>query len=226
MEAANPQFFSPKFPVYPEADRLELPVTDVYNLNSERSPLAAQDAAAPELVNVDLPYEPALLEDVEVETERLDGRQRRISAKVQIPYPAEQVWQILTDYEKLSDFIPSLSKSRQIPHPQGGIRLEQVGTQCLLNFKFCARVVLDMVENFPQRLDFKMIEGDFKVFSGSWQLQPITLGNQTGTELCYSVLVLPRMAMPVGLIERRLSTNLAMNLVAIRERANELFSLS
>jgi ribosome-associated toxin RatA of RatAB toxin-antitoxin module len=226
MEAANPQFLTPEFPVYPKADRPELPVTNLYNLNSENSPSAAQDAAAPELANVDLPYEPTVLEDVEVETERLDGRQRRISAKVQIPYPVEQVWQILTDYEKLADFIPNLSKSRQIPHPQGGIRLEQVGTQCLLNFKFCARVVLDMVESFPQRLDFKMVEGDFKTFSGSWQLQPITLGDKTGTELCYSVLVLPRMAMPVGMIERRLSTNLAVNLVAIRERANEMFGLS
>jgi ribosome-associated toxin RatA of RatAB toxin-antitoxin module len=226
MESADSQFFTPQLPVYPKADRPELLVTNLYDLNSEHSyPSATQDAA-PELAGVELPYESALLKDVNVEAERLEGRQRRISAKVQIPCPVEQVWQILTDYEKLADFIPNLAKSRQIPHPQGGIRLEQVGTQCLLNFKFCARVVLDMVESFPQRLDFKMVEGDFKSFSGSWQLQPVAVGNQVGTELCYSVVVMPRLAMPVGLIERRLSTNLAVNLVAIRERANELFGLS
>ncbi|NJL38210.1 MAG: cyclase [Leptolyngbyaceae cyanobacterium RM2_2_4] len=226
METVNPQFITPQFPVYPEADRSELPVTDLYNLNLEPDPLTSQDAADSGLVDADFTCEPALLKDVKIETERLEGRQRRISARVQIPCPVEQVWQILTDYEKLADFIPSLSKSRQIPHPQGGIRLEQVGTQCLLNFKFCARVVLDMAESFPQRLDFKMVEGDFKSFSGSWQLQPVSIGNQPGTELCYSVLVMPRMAIPVGMLERRLSTNLAVNLVAIRERANELFGLS
>jgi ribosome-associated toxin RatA of RatAB toxin-antitoxin module len=223
MESANPHFSTPQFSVYPKADRPELLVANLYDLNSEHNPLTAQDAADPG--SADSPYESALIEGVEVETERLEGRQRRISAKVQIPYSAEQVWQILTDYEKLADFIPNLSKSRQIPHPQGGIRLEQVGTQCLLNFKFCARVVLDMAESFPQRLDFKMVEGDFKSFSGSWQLHPVLLGSQPGTELCYSVLVLPRLAMPVGVIERRLSTNLAVNLAAIRERANELFGL-
>jgi ribosome-associated toxin RatA of RatAB toxin-antitoxin module len=225
MEAANSQFITPQFPVYPEADRSELPVTD-YSLNLEPDPLTSEDAADSGLADADLTCELALLKDVKIETERLEGRQRRISAKVQIPCPVEQVWQVITDYEKLADFIPNLSKSRQIPHPQGGIRLEQVGTQCLLNFKFCARVVLDMVESFPQRLDFKMVEGDFKSFSGSWQLQPVAVGNQPGTELCYSVLVMPRMAMPVGMIERRLSTNLVVNLVAIRERANELFGLS
>lgn len=226
MESANRQFLTPQFPVYPKADRPELLVSNLYDLNTEHNPLATQDAVDPGSLDGDLPYESALLKDVEVETERLEGRQRRISAKVQIPCPVEQVWQILTDYENLADFIPNLAKSRKIPHPQGGIRLEQVGTQCLLNFKFCARVVLDMVENFPQRLDFNMVEGDFKSFSGSWQLQSVSLGSQTGTELCYSVLVMPRMAMPVGVIERRLSANLAVNLVAIRERANKLFGLS
>lgn len=221
MEPTTP-FLTSQIPIHLKIDSLELPVAKVYDLNSEPNSPLTGNLEIPEVAGTDLPYESALLK-VEVETERLEGRQRQISAKVQIPYPVELVWQILTDYEQLADFIPSLAKSRKIPHPQGGIRLEQVGTQCLLNFRFCARVVLDMVEKFPQSLDFKMVEGDFKSFSGSWQLQPIELDNQTATELRYSVLVLPHFAMPVGMVERRFSTNLAVNLVAIRERADELF---
>lgn len=158
--------------------------------------------------------------DVEVATDRATGRERQISAKIRIPHPIEQVWQILTDYDHLADFIPSLSRSRRIQHPQGGIRIEQIGTQALLRVKFCARVVLDMVEQMPHQLDFQMVEGDFKTFCGNWTLQPLPNGN---TELCYTVVVLPPRTMPISLIERKLKSGLVSNLSAIRQRADQLF---
>ncbi|WP_416673336.1 SRPBCC family protein [Egbenema bharatensis] len=165
----------------------------------------------------DLPFE-----EVEVATSKADGRQRQISAKIQIPYAIEQVWQILTDYDRLAEFIPNLTKSQRIEHPQGGIRIEQVGTESLLKLKFCARVVLDMVEHFPHRLDFNMVEGDFKTFTGSWTLQPAS-PDGTATELCYTVSILPPRMMPVGMIERRLQRGLVLNLSAIRQQADVLF---
>lgn len=168
----------------------------------------------------------AALADVAVQTDWAEGRQRQISARVRIPCPMDQVWQILTDYDHLADFIPNLAKSQRIPHPQGGIRLEQIGAQSFLKLKFCARVVLDMVEHFPQRLDFSMVEGDFKEFSGQWQLQPAVMEGQTATELCYTVRVWPPRTMPIGLIERRLQQNLAVNLTAIRQRAEALVQRS
>jgi len=160
--------------------------------------------------------------EVEVCTDKSEGRQRQISARVQIPHPVEKVWQVLTDYDHLADFIPSLAKSQKIEHPQGGIRLEQVGTQSLLKFKFCAKVVLDMVEQFPHQLDFQMVEGDFKKFFGSWILQPTADGSST--ELCYTVCVLPPLSMPISIIEGRLKSSLVLNLSAIRQRADVMFN--
>jgi len=160
--------------------------------------------------------------EVEVCTDKSEGRQRQISARVQIPHPVEKVWQVLTDYDHLADFIPSLAKSQKIEHPQGGIRLEQVGTQSLLKFKFCAKVVLDMVEQFPHQLDFQMVEGDFKKFFGSWTLQPTADGSST--ELCYTVWVLPPLSMPISIIEGRLKSSLVLNLSAIRQRADVMFN--
>jgi ribosome-associated toxin RatA of RatAB toxin-antitoxin module len=163
------------------------------------------------------------LTQIEVKTDWVEGRQRQISAHIRIPYEIERVWQILTDYEHLADFIPNLAKSRCITHPTGGIRLEQLGTQSFLKLKFCARVVLDMVEHFPHRLDFQMVEGDFKAFSGSWLLQALDGGDRKSTQLSYVVQVLPPRTMPVALIERCLKHDLAVNLLAIRQRAEVLF---
>ncbi|WP_210404413.1 SRPBCC family protein [Chroococcidiopsis sp. TS-821] len=166
----------------------------------------------------------ALLQAVEVQTERLAERYRRISARIQIPHEIEQVWQVLTDYETLADFIPNLARSQRLEHPTGGIRLEQVGTQRLLNFNFSARVILDLEEKFPQKIDFQMVEGDFKDFSGSWCLEPYCLAERVGTNLEYIVCVLPKRTMPVSIIERRLSKDMQINLVAIRQRVAEVFS--
>jgi uncharacterized protein YndB with AHSA1/START domain len=183
---------------------------------------------APVVLAVDLdaaePSTPAPASEtaaVTVRTEHLDGRQRRIIAQLEIPHPIEQVWEILTDYDHLADFIPNLAQSRRIEHPDGGIRLEQIGSESVLKIKVYLRVVLDMVERFPHELQFTMIEGDFRTFTGAWELEPIAAG--AGTYLRYVVTVLPPRAIPVGLIERNLRHNLANNLLAIRERANALF---
>ncbi|MEJ1933242.1 SRPBCC family protein [Nostoc sp. NIES-2111] len=162
------------------------------------------------------------LPSIKVQIEKIADRQRQITAKVQIPQPVEQVWKVLTNYEALADFIPNLAKSRLLEHPQGRIRLEQVGSQRLLNFNFCARVVLDLEEYFPKEISFQMVEGDFKGFSGSWCLQPYTLGNSNGTELCYTIQVWPKLTMPITIIERRLSKDLRSNLLAIYQRVEHL----
>lgn len=165
----------------------------------------------------------AIAHAVEVQTEEVADRQRQITAKLQIPLPVEKVWQVLTDYEALADFIPNLAKSRRLDHPTGGIRLEQIGTQRLLRFNFSARVVLDLEEKFPHEIKFDLVEGDLKAYSGKWLLEPDTLSELRATNLCYTVLVWPKRTMPVALIEHRLSNDLRLNLAAIRQRAEELF---
>ncbi len=165
----------------------------------------------------------ALLQAVEVQTEPLAERQRQISAQIQISHPVEHVWQVLTDYEALADFIPNLAKSRLLEHPTGGIRLEQVGTQRLLRFNFSARVILDLEEKFPHEINFSLVDGDLKDYSGNWRLEP-DLSKESLTNLCYTVRVWPKRTTPVGIIERRLCNDLRLNLLAIRQRVDEMFS--
>lgn len=161
---------------------------------------------------------------VSIKTEKLAPRQRQIIASVAVPRSLEQVWKVLTDYEKLADFVPNLTKSRVLSSPDGGIRLEQIGAQCFLNFKFCARVILDMTEVFPQEIGFSMVEGDFKKFMGKWALQPAVLGGQSATLLSYELVVQPPLAMPVQLIEHHICHNLTQNLLAICDRTTEQFA--
>lgn len=156
-----------------------------------------------------------LLDSVEITTHAQEGRTRQVKASLMVPVAAETLWRVLTDYEGLANFIPNLSSSRLLPHPSGGIRLEQVGGQRILKINFSARVVLDMAEEYPHRISFKMVEGDFKAFSGYWQLTP----QDQGTELTYFLEVRPKLTMPVKVLECRLNIDLPRNLVAIYQQA-------
>jgi ribosome-associated toxin RatA of RatAB toxin-antitoxin module len=194
-------------------------VTEEQNLQEELDLSAINDDSDQEL---NLVGDTVDLEAVEVQIEKIAERQRQITAKLQIPQPVEQVWKVLTDYEALPDFVPNLTKSRLLEHPQGGIRLEQVGSGRFLRMNFCARVVLDLEEYFPKEINFRMVEGDFKDFSGSWILKSHTVGEKTETHLCYTVKVWPKRTMPVSMIERRLSNDMQLNLLAIRQRVSQI----
>lgn len=187
---------------------------DVLAVNSKD---AANDESIVRLSSYDCQH-------VNIKTERLAPRQRQIIASVAVPRSLEQVWTVLTDYESLSDFVPNLTSSRLLSRPDGGIRLEQIGAQCFLNFKFCARVILDMTEVFPREIGFSMVEGDFKKFLGRWLLQPAVINEQAATVLCYELIVQPPLAMPVQLIEHHICHNLTQNLLAICDRTTDQFA--
>ncbi|ERN40547.1 oligoketide cyclase/lipid transport protein [Rubidibacter lacunae KORDI 51-2] len=155
---------------------------------------------------------------VEITTEARE-RERCLTARIAIARPLEPIWQVLTNYEALPEFIPSLEASRRLAHPHGGVRVEQIGFQQLLRVNFRARVVLDLDEIYPEQIHFRMVEGDFRRFEGYWSLAPTT--DPTAgevTTLTYNLTVLPPRTMPVGLIAQRLRRDLTVNLLAIRQR--------
>jgi len=157
---------------------------------------------------------------VEIATEKRPSKERHITATITIPQSVEQVWHVITDYERLADFVPNLTTSKLLSNREGRIRLEQVGAECFLKFKFCARVVLDMTERFPHEVGFAMQEGDFRQFEGAWKLHP-SEDNQS-TRLSYNLSVKPPRAMPAALIEHHIRQNLTANMLAIRKRVLEL----
>jgi ribosome-associated toxin RatA of RatAB toxin-antitoxin module len=146
----------------------------------------------------------------------LEGRQRQIEAQIEIPRPRAEVWQVLTDYNALAEFIPNLTHSTRLDHPEGKIHVEQVGSKRFLKLNFSARVVLEMTEECPQAIHFQMVAGDFRDFSGVWQLQP--LEDSEGTQLTYRVKVWPKRTMPIKLVENSMRTDLPQNLLAIYQR--------
>ncbi|XP_042516799.1 uncharacterized protein LOC122091051 isoform X2 [Macadamia integrifolia] len=115
-----------------------------------------------------------------VEIVKLGNNSRRIRSRIAIDADLKTIWNLLTDYERLVDFIPGLAVSQLLEKRENFARIFQIGQQNLaFGLKFNAKGVVDCYEKdlenlrFGQRRDieFKMIEGDFKTFQGKWSIE-------------------------------------------------------
>lgn len=148
----------------------------------------------------------------------------------------------MTDYERLSEFIPGLAVCQLLEKKEKFAKLYQVGQQNLaFGLKFNAKGVVDCYEKdlvhlpFGQRRDieFKMIEGDFQTFEGKWSIvqagagrheeeNEVSEGQEFESILWYEVDVEPKMWLPVGLVEGRLCKEIELNLTCIRDEAHRV----
>lgn len=72
------------------------------------------------------PDEVELDDGVEIEIEKIGKNKRRIRSKIHVDATLQHVWGVLTDYEKLSDFIPSLAVNQLLEKRDKFARLFQV----------------------------------------------------------------------------------------------------
>ncbi len=155
---------------------------------------------------------------IEQTMEKLPHGARRLAAQLRTPIKIETIWNVLTDYERLSDFIPNLASSKVLSRDGSKIHLCQIGAQKLMGIPFTAKVHLELIEDISNgNLDFHLIKGDFRRFEGGWRMQELPEGN--GTCLLYELTVQGCLGMPVTLIEQRLRDDLKTNLLAVEQAA-------
>ena len=150
--------------------------------------------------------------------EKLPRGTRRLAAKLRTSIKPVTLWEVLTDYEELSRFIPNLSSSEIISRKENKVQLKQVGTQKLIGMQFSAQVQIELIEAKESgNLEFHMLKGDFRRFEGAWRISP--LSDKEGSCLLYELTVQGCLGMPVGLIEQRLREDLSVNLLSVEKEA-------
>ncbi|CAJ1937731.1 unnamed protein product [Sphenostylis stenocarpa] len=165
--------------------------------------------------------------EVQCEVQVVSWRERRVKAEISVNADIESIWNALTDYEHLADFIPNLVWSGKIPCPYPGrIWLEQRGFQRSIYWHIEARVVLDLQEfihsAWDRELHFSMVDGDFKKFEGKWSVKSGT--RSSSTNVSYEVNVIPRLNFPAIFLERIIRSDLPVNLRALAYRVERNIS--
>lgn len=179
---------------------------------------------------------------VAVRIERPSSNSRRIMGEISIPgVSVDDVWSILTDYNRLSTHVPNLRESREV-RPTGQKRqqqqqhrpgdgsyrcqLYQVGAQKIIGFDFSASLTMDMAERIlsdspsnARKINFKCVDSQFfSEFDGDWTIEEQRNPSSGETEvLCsYDVMVRPKGPVPVAALEWRIREDVPTNLRAVK----------
>lgn len=179
------------------------------------------------------------LEGVAVHLRKLDTKEylhRRVVCTILIEAPPRSVWNILTDYDRLAEFVPNLAESAKLPCPPGAPagyhRIRQVVQKFQTYIQLRAESVMDVVERPLSEIQFRQVHGFVEHLQGKWILKakPNEWSSEdSDTLLTYALEIkTPRSDTPFDLIEpifeRAAVEGLPLNLTAIKQEVQRLFS--
>ena len=109
--------------------------------------------------------------DVDVQTTHRDDA-IAISCRAVVAAPAELIWETLTDYDRLAEFIPGMRRSRVIERHGTVSIVEQQGEARFLFLSFPIEVTLSSLERPPHVIEVTLIKGNLKRLQGVYRLEP------------------------------------------------------
>jgi len=117
----------------------------------------------------------ARAEEISVETQRREGA-LEVVCRALIEAPAELVWQTLTDYNRLAEFIPGMTKSRVLSRSGAVAVVEQLGAARFLFISIPIEVTIASTERPPHLIEAKMLKGNLKRLEGAYRIEPLADG--------------------------------------------------
>lgn len=114
-------------------------------------------------------------DEVTVEAVRR-GEALEIVCRAALEAPAEIVWQTLTDYNRLHEFIPGMLRSRVLERRGAVAVIEQSGEARFLVFTFPIDVTLASTERPPHSIEATMLKGNLKRLQGTYRIEPQSAG--------------------------------------------------
>lgn len=94
-----------------------------------------------------------------------------VEASAEFEADPAQAWAVLTDYDRLSEFIPGMNASRVVSREGNRVVVDQSGEASLLFFTFPINVRLAIEEQPFERIDSRAIAGNFRELTGTYRLE-------------------------------------------------------
>jgi carbon monoxide dehydrogenase subunit G len=147
---------------------------------------------------------PAQAQEFESEAQR-QGEFITVQASVDLPVDRRTVWGVVTDYDRLAEFIPDMEYSRVVSRNPPGVVVRQKGEFGILFFSRVVEIELAVVESPPHAVVSRLISGNLRDLSGRYDLEE----RGEGTRLVYRGRLLPEYDLPplIGLAMVRHSLN-------------------
>jgi ribosome-associated toxin RatA of RatAB toxin-antitoxin module len=154
---------------------------------------------------------------ITVQTSDLDDGVTGVVGKVYIEASPKRVWSAITDYNNHKSFVPKLIDSGLISDNGRKQVMFERGKTGILLFKKTVYIKLRLQGEYPKRLDFHQIDGDFKVYEGDWLIEHAPDGK--GTILTFRAKIKPDFFAPAMFVRKVQQNDLPMVLAAMKKRA-------
>jgi hypothetical protein len=147
-----------------------------------------------------------------------DPKEFTVYCDLIIGHPVDEVMDLLTDYDNLSEYIPDMKKSYRLAPTQNGVtKVYQQGEEKVLGIKFKVGMNLRMeqtTEGANKVLKFALTESPvMQKTYGQTTLVPIDGGKRTHFK--YEITIRPKGYLPVGApLERRMKEAIPERLIA------------
>ena len=164
---------------------------------------------------------PAMVEarnlDVRVERVNTDaGRVYEVTASGEVAAAPAAVWRILTDYDRMDEFVPDLRSAKVLSRRGDEATIEQVGVARLLVFSRDIRLVVQAREQPMSQIDISLVDGDMRVYRCTWRLVPIPATG--GTRVSYSGEMAPKFYVPGFVGSNLIRSDIEKMMAAVLQR--------
>ena len=110
------------------------------------------------------------------------GTHLLVSGELTVPVSPATAWAVLTDYERVPEFVPGMRVSRVLEQSGNTRVVEQQGEMQANNMRMLFMGTLRITEEPTSRLSVQFLSGTFRNMQGQWTLQgkraPVTLAYQ------------------------------------------------
>ena len=110
-------------------------------------------------------------DEISVEATRREDA-LEVVCRANLDAPLDLVWQTLTDYNRLAEFIPGMRRSRVVERRGPVTVVEQLGDAGFLFLTFPIEVTLASTERPPYTLEVSMLKGNLKRLDGAYRIEP------------------------------------------------------
>jgi carbon monoxide dehydrogenase subunit G len=109
--------------------------------------------------------------DISVEATRRDDA-LEVVCRAALDAPPELIWQTLTDYAHLAEFIPGMRSSKVVSQNGAVTVVEQAGEARLLFFTYPIEVTVASTERPPHLIEASLLKGNLKRMDGAYRIAP------------------------------------------------------
>ena len=131
-------------------------------------------------------------QQIKIET-TAEGDLITVMASAELQVDPRTVWNVISDYDHLAEFIPDMRSSRVIRRDGDQLLVEQVGVFGVLFLHRHVEVKLAVAESPPARIVARAVAGDFREFDGSYEVENLPSG---AVRLTYSGRLVPDFPIP------------------------------